>query len=127
MDISCTSNYYLPIFNNNKYIDQKYSGQDEFINKFPGGMKCECSKSNFLKLSQFKLHCKSTKHKKYLDNLTLNYDNLLAEYYENKDVLKTQQKLIVSQGNKITMLENKIFGLENKLLDTINNNFKKYV
>jgi hypothetical protein len=101
-------------------MDQKYSGQDEFTNKFPGGLKCECSKSIFKKLSQFKSHCKSIKHKKYLDNLTLNYDNFLAEYYENKDVLKTQQKLIVSQGNKI-------LGLENKLIDTINNNFKKYV
>jgi hypothetical protein len=89
-------------------LDDEGNYVDRTLTKsaFARGLKCGCGTAVvFFNNTNFKQHCKTDMHNKWLQILNQNKNNHLAELLELRELVKQQQLLIAERDKRIIDME----------------------
>lgn len=101
-ELTAQPNQYMPsLDSDNNYVDRVLTKP-----AFAAGIRCGCGTSSvFYNGTDFKQHCKTKLHNKWIQVLNQNKNNHLTELEQLREVVKQQQLLIAERDRKIIDME----------------------
>ena len=108
MSLITDSDDYSPgVTHDGSYVDQIPSFNQRYgsLNNKPQGLRCPCNNHVFHCRSNFAIHIKSDRHKKWLESQNANRNNHAVDLEKERQVVKEQKIIIAKLELEVARLE----------------------